>query len=692
MKPIPASGGAQAPPELVFDSALEVPEQDLLDRAEFAKSMARSILTLSADEPFTIGLHGPTGSGKSTVLHFLRHYLAHTVSLGAGGIAADPLAIVSFNPQLYPDPAQLPVQFYRQIQSAAARVKPLEAAAAAIDRFASGLAASQPANPYEFRREASALLRDQDARILVVVDDLDRLEPRALLSFFNLSTALALPRFIYLFAFDRDAARHSLEVAHVADAEAFLGKTIQLPYDVPEPDKLTLRQMLGAYVEDLFAGTPPELYSEGDWEQFFFHGLDPLLAGPREIKRFVNAMRSSYPAIEQEVNFVDFAAVQTLRVFAPGIYRFLIANKPMLTGAGSGVEVNEKQARLARIDAMSRALHAVPEPKRAPVDHILQYLFPEWETGLASQRRRADSRARLERRVSSPDVFDVYFNPSIPAGSLTRTEIRSILALAPHPADFSSRLLQLAAQEGRAGKSKIDAFLEHMQDYTREEIPVAHIPALLEAVFDSGDRFCSKLEREPIPARRNDYQLLFIVSQLLRRLADEAARADLLAQLLPNANSLYLAVRFALRIDPESSRDAAGWSSDTAKAVRATVLDRIRATATTGDLAAVPYLDTVFSVWENWAAADEPRDFAGEMAKTDEGIARLLVGALKPLAPGETRFHCNLDFLTQWTALDFTELAPRCRDWLRSKPDWMTEVQHVALDAFVSAIGSAATA
>ena len=208
------------------------------------------------------------------------------------------------------------------------------------------------------------------------------------------------------------------------------------------------------------------------------------------------------------MNFVDFAAVQTLRVFAPGMYRFhLIANKSILTGAGGAVEMNEKQARLTRIEAMSRALQAVPEAKRAPVDHILQYLFPEWETGITSQRRRrADSRARLERRVSSPDVFDVYFNPSIPAGSLTRTEIRSILELAPHPGEFSARLAKLAAQEGRAGKSKLDSFLEHMQDYTREEIPIAHIPALLEAIFDSGDAFLlfEKLEREPIPARRND--------------------------------------------------------------------------------------------------------------------------------------------------------------------------------------------
>ena len=149
--------------------------------------------------------------------------------------------MVFFNPQLYPDPVQLAVQFYRQIHSVAARVKSLEAAAAAIDQFASGLAASEAANPYDFRRDAGALLRSQDARILVLVDDLDRLEPHALLSFFNLSSALALPRFIYLFSFDRDAARHSLEVAHVADAEAYLGKTIQLPYDVPEPDKLTLR-------------------------------------------------------------------------------------------------------------------------------------------------------------------------------------------------------------------------------------------------------------------------------------------------------------------------------------------------------------------------------------------------------------------------------------------------------------------
>lgn len=685
MKPHSGSGGSLSPPELISDSALETPDQDRLDRVEFAKAAATSILNLAGDQPFTVGIHGPPGSGKSTVLHFIRHFLAQPARLGAGGLAADPIVVVSFNPSWFPDPQQIPAQFFAAVRVALSSAGgPLEKAAAPMAQFAAAFLKAGPSDLYKLKQECAAAMRAQDARVLVIADDLDRLSPEALTAFFQLIAAAGMPRFLFLLALDRDAAAHSLAADHVFNPEAYLGRAIQLPFDVPEPDKFTLRQMLIGEIADLFAGAPAELYSEHDWEQFFWQGLDPLLAGPRDLNHFVNALRSTYPAIRQEVNFVDFSAVQTLRLFAPGMYRFLIANKPMLTG-NAKEEMNEKAARMARIESMKRALEAVPETKRKPVDHILQCLFPEWETGISSLRRHADSRARLERRVSSADVFDVYFNPNIPAGALTRTEIRSILEFAPSPSAFTARLMELQAQEGRAGKSRLEAFLEHMQDYTRQEIPIAHIPALLEAFFASGDRFCSKIEREPIPSRRNDFQLLAIVSQLLARLPDEATRADLLKQILPSAEAIYAAMRFVMRIDPETSRDAAGWSTDTAKELRVIVLARIRELAAEGDLADAPYLDTVFHIWENWATSDEPKDFADKLASADDGVAALILGALAPLAPGETHFRSNLDFLRNWTSLDFADLAPKCREWMRVKPVWMTEARHVALEAFVNA-------
>lgn len=692
MKPS-SNFGASTPPELVSDAALELPEHDRLDRTEFAKAIARSILTLAADQPFTIGLHGPPGCGKSTVLNFVRYYLSQPARLGAGGIAADPVIVVSFNPSWFPDPARIAPQFFAQLGSALANApgvsEPLQRASGSIERFAGALQGTVSADAYALKREIGALLLGIDTRILVAIDEIDRMDPAALAAFLNLISTAGLPRFLFLLSFDRDAVTQSLEAAHVGAPEAYLGKVIQLPFDVPEPDQFTLRQMLSISITDLFAGTPAELYNEADWEQFFWQGLDPLLTGPRDINRFVNALRSTYPSIKQEVNFVDFAAVQALRVFAPTMYRFLIANKPLLTGVGLKVEMNEKQARLTRIEAMKNALKNVSEEKREAVDHTLQCLFPEWETGVSSQRKRADTRARLERRVSSADVFDIYFNPNIPAGSLTRTEIRSILELAADATAFTERLFELAEEEGRAGKTRLDSFLEHMQDYTREEIPTAHIPAILKVIFTSGDRFCSKLEREPIPARRNDGQLMAIAAQLLQRLPDEATRADLLQQILPEANAIYVTVRFALRIDPENSRDAAGWSERTAQELRVVVLARIRALAADGHLAATPYLDTVFNVWESWSMMDEPREFAAHLAQTDAGVADLLLGAMTPLSPGDTHFSCNLDFLNRWTTLDFTELAPKCRLWLKTKPAWLTEARHVAIEAYVNTLGHA---
>ena len=75
--------------------------------------------------------------------------------------------------------------------------------------------------------------------------------------------------------------------------------------------------------------------------------------------------------------------------------------------------------------------------------------------------------------------------------------------------------------------------------------------------------------------------------------------------------------------------------------------------------------------------------------QTDEGVGDLLLGALMPLSPGDTHYTCNLDFLNRWTTLDFAELAPKCRGWLKTKPAWLTEARHVAIEAYVNTVGNA---
>lgn len=51
------------------------PRDDLYGHAPFAKSLADSICRYPSNDGLVLALYGPWGSGKSTVLSYVRHFL-----------------------------------------------------------------------------------------------------------------------------------------------------------------------------------------------------------------------------------------------------------------------------------------------------------------------------------------------------------------------------------------------------------------------------------------------------------------------------------------------------------------------------------------------------------------------------------------------------------------------------------------
>ena len=69
------------------DQPLSNPEQDLLGVASHAAVLAQLVRTVPT--PFTVGIYGEWGTGKTTFVHFVQHYLEH----GAGAQAARTLFV-----------------------------------------------------------------------------------------------------------------------------------------------------------------------------------------------------------------------------------------------------------------------------------------------------------------------------------------------------------------------------------------------------------------------------------------------------------------------------------------------------------------------------------------------------------------------------------------------------------------------
>jgi hypothetical protein len=247
-----------------YDSPVSQREEDLLDRWRLASEVLDILREAPPEWSVRVGVYGPWGEGKTSVLRFLE-----TMALGEGHV------VVWFNPWAARDRQELWLEF------AARLVERLEEAKIAVDgvfkprwraawhRLVEPFAEARdrPADLQEFSRTAlggslslvghllhvdGATLKNiraalGDKRVIVIVDDLDRADPRLIPHLLlTLREVLDIPGFSFVLAFDADMVARALSDYHTAWASGFqfLEKIIDFPVYLPPLSPSQRRRLL----------------------------------------------------------------------------------------------------------------------------------------------------------------------------------------------------------------------------------------------------------------------------------------------------------------------------------------------------------------------------------------------------------------------------------------------------------------
>jgi predicted KAP-like P-loop ATPase len=362
---------------LSADRPSDNPSDDLFGHAPFAKALCDSIHRYRAAEGLVLALYGPWGSGKSTVLSYVIHYLNQHPS------HHQPV-VVTFNPWWFSGQDNLARAFLGQLQAVLpGKSDKFLQIGQYLGEFAEGLGGlidltgttagvggifgkvigkvtkRKPKDIPVLKGKISKLLMEADKRVLVVVDDIDRLTAEETRQLFTVIKAVAdFPNIIYLLAFDREVAAQAIQEAGLP-GDRYLEKIIQVPFELPAVDRDDLRKLLFRRLDVALQNTPDGLFDESYWTNVFFDGLDKLFKVPRDVIRFTNTASVTYPAVRGEVNPVDFIALEALRVFLPSLYDTIRHNSDNFAGHRS---TNYSDKHLEEFK--KAVLHDVPEQIR----------------------------------------------------------------------------------------------------------------------------------------------------------------------------------------------------------------------------------------------------------------------------------------------------------------------------------------
>jgi predicted KAP-like P-loop ATPase len=721
---------------LLYDAPLSNPADDRLERSAFGRYLAEAILRMPADESFVFSLNGPWGSGKTTAINFVLAALKDLSDVKEPSRDDDKehLVTVQFNPWWFAGSEDLLSQFLTALAAAlnqpdrSGQLKkigekigqlagvlrltklipvlsevtgPSADALEALGKFVTGAAGAK--GIHTLKDEISEALKAQKGRVVVIVDDIDRLSPEKIREVFQVVKAVGdLPRVIYLLAFDESVVLEALAAVHGESGRGYLEKVVQAPIELPPIDRHALQTLLLEQLDLIISNSPERLWESDRWLDLYHEALDGLIRTPRDAKRLVNALRPSYAAVIGEVNVVDFLAIQALRVFGPEIYRFVVTNKNLLCGVPSTILAGEAQnARLALFESV---LATAPQPDRDRLRTLLGRLFPQWAAVYGGNLYASDYVplwSRL-RRVCAPDAFDAYFRLSLAPGEVSAAEIQTMLAIAPNRVLFGQELLRLAKERRPDGTTRIRSFLERLEGYTERDIAANLVEPIVRAFLDVGDQLLVDEDQRGALDRPNDLRLLNLNDQLLHVLPSQQQRFDVLKHAITESQALYLVVLQVMLLGKDHGKHTRQppllEEYRTVSAVQLQELERIaarrvRASIKSRELLACPSWGSILLWACDLGATPAVRALVNALLKDDEGMADLL-GSLLILQHSSfgrrasASWRIDIEAARVLLGRRWNSTVARAKRLRTNPPDWLTDRQCTAVEVFVQEVTS----
>jgi predicted KAP-like P-loop ATPase len=610
--------------KLSTDRPLASSTHDVLGTQAFAKQLASALLSFRQMESLVVGLFGPWGSGKSTIINFLTEHLENQAD-------TDKPIIFSFNPWLFSTHEDL-VQLFLHELGVVLKQKDFSKVAEALENFSDAL--TEGLNTFQIpiiaplckgfislfsskwkkslndkKEAANKALLKSNKKIIVILDDVDRLTPEEIRLVFKLIKAICdFSNIIYIVSFDKQVVVDALNKFHNSKGEEYLEKIIQVPFEIPALDQSSINKLFFDKLDQILNFSP---FSNNDeqfyWSQIFHYGIEPYLQNPRDVLRLANAFSLSFELVRGEVHWVDFLAVETLKVFNRNLYEELKHNKFKFSGLLEDSLSTNQQPTQEYFDSLFNQHGGVDTEK---TKELLRILFPKIDCVLRQNMRYRHSFStqwRRQLRVCSEDIFDTYFRLNFPEDSIRAAELERLAAASNNAQDFSKALIEIVNIQN--SKFKTDKLLDRLLDYCETAIPIVHISYVVSAFMISGDELLNSVNPSDRGLLDIDTRIRIgrIHYHLLKRIESKDSIYRILYEAIQQGTALACIISEIAAVTSRSRREQSYFPteeqelSDTqAQSLRTLGLAKIRQYKDEQKLLSTPDLLYILYRWKEW--------------------------------------------------------------------------------------------
>lgn len=532
----------------ISDKPVNKPSKDRFQRWPFAKRIAQTIVQRSDSSSIVIGLYGAWGEGKTSLLNFIENELDNLPNV----------IYFRFNPWNFKNEDQLLHNFFNSLGEVLgnslkkrgekigellgnyadilAPISSVASAAGALGKSMSSVELN------EIKRRVEMALSDGKKRVVILMDDIDRLDKKEIHAIFKLVKLTADFDYVaYILAFDEDMVSSAIAENYGSGEQEsgrnFLEKIIQVPLHLPPARQIELRKICFECIDQIIKDNEIKLTQEQMqiFVRSFIDGLEPRLKTPRMAKRYSNAIAFALPILKGEVNPVDLMLIEGIRVFYPAVYTIIRDNEDAFLGRGLSLSNKDQIKENIKVVLNNCLDEFSPNEKNSLLD-LLKELFPRLKTVYRNIQYGSDWDLKWakEQRIASHKYFSRYFSYSVPVGDISDLTVGNFLDnINDNLDEVVSEIKELITRDN------VESYIAKIRRLENQLNPQTS-KVLSLAIARVSEKF-------PNPEQIFDFttpfsQAAILVSKLIKNLSNKEESMELAKEILKTSESISFAV------------------------------------------------------------------------------------------------------------------------------------------------------
>lgn len=431
-------------------------EQDILGRSNTAKELSRHILDYKDDDSLTIGIIGEWGSGKTSFINMTLESLKNDKKY----------IIFHFNPWNISTRKQLISDFFSQLSNGIGKIDstaiikevsqnlkllskifnpfslipiPQLSIVASFMRkfcektgkFLEDIYNQQEKSLDEVKEELNNSLEKLGKKVLIVIDDVDRLSDNDIREVFQLVKSIAdFKNTIYILSYDNDIVSEALNKLQNGRGEEYLEKIIQVPIMLPHISKTEINKIFLNKLETILNITEGE-FDNSYYNKLYINGFANNLTNLRDVERYLNTFIFGFNTIKNELNTIDYMAITLFKVFEPHLYNYIRENKEYFTGVqfGGRFEIDTQEERKKIKKELDGLFNNLKKIDKENAKNMIKVIFPKIGSLYDGNTYSFDfiKKWNTERRIASDIYFPFYFSLYFPNNEIKKYELKNII-------------------------------------------------------------------------------------------------------------------------------------------------------------------------------------------------------------------------------------------------------------------------